>query len=99
MFATPIQYAMYVASKLGHLLWFPIGGPSHTSSVWLSDGLCSVATLRRLDSQMKARRYDDASVGYPIFPVDTADRYGTVRALSHSDGRRPMSHSHSIRGW
>ena len=32
-------YAMYVASKLSHLLWFLIGGPSHTFSGWLSVGL------------------------------------------------------------
>ena len=48
---------MYVASKLGHLLWFPIGGPSHTSSGWLSVGLCSVSTIRQFSvSLMKARR-------------------------------------------
>ena len=47
---------MYVASKLGHLLWFPIGGPSHTSSGWLSVGLCTVSTLRQFSaSLMKAR--------------------------------------------
>ena len=27
---------MHVASKLGHLLWFPIGGPSHTYPGWRS---------------------------------------------------------------
>ena len=49
-------YAMYVASKLGHLLWFPIRGPSHTSSGWLSVGLCSISTVNWFSAcQMKAR--------------------------------------------
>ena len=58
-----LTYAMYVASKL---LWFPIGGPSHTSSGWLSVGLCSVSTLRQFSaSLMKARRKVAVSVlGY-----------------------------------
>ena len=39
------------------VLWFPIGGPSHTSSGWLSDGLCSISTVRQFSaSKMKARR-------------------------------------------
>ena len=34
-----------------------IGGPSHTSSGWLSFGLCSVSTVRQFSaSLMKARR-------------------------------------------
>ena len=38
-----LPYAMYVASKLGHLQSFPIVGPSQTSSGWLSVGHCSVS--------------------------------------------------------
>ena len=52
-----LPYAMYVASKLGHPLCFPIGAPFHISSGWLSVGLCSVSTVRQLSaSLMKARR-------------------------------------------
>ena len=60
------SYAMYVASTLGHLLWFPIGGPSHTSSGWLSIGPCSVSTVRQFSaSLMKDRRTVAVSVlGY-----------------------------------
>ena len=55
MFATPIY--PYVGSKLGHLLWIPIGGPSHTSSGWLSVGLWSISTVHRCSAcQMTARR-------------------------------------------
>ena len=36
---------MYVASKLGHLLCFPIGAPFHISSGWLSVGIFSVSTV------------------------------------------------------
>ena len=88
---------MYVASKLGHLLWFPIGGPSHTSSCWLSDGLCSVSTVRQFSASLvKARRnvclnascvclFEDASVGYPILPVDTenSSEYALLELFEH----------------
>ena len=61
-----LSYALYVARKLGHPMWFPIGGPPHTSSGWLSVGLCSVSTVRQFSaSLMKARRRVAVSVlGY-----------------------------------
>ena len=43
--------------RLGHLLLFPIGGPPHTTSDWLSVDLCSIFTVHRCSCQTKARFY------------------------------------------